>query len=677
MAEAVSVKNTDGNFICSVCQNRNKEMVLSSCFHTFCTDCLQIQVSKMGKERTYLCPLCKATVTLPASFVRNYKEHFDKWDNGANAFKVNVFCDICLDRKIAVSRCLQCEESLCEACTNAHLRMKSSRYHGQRVVPINGHKLDKYSDFLEDTRYCPRHRNEEIIVVCKQCKVLLCLVCKHLEHKNHVTKNITEDAVYIRHKLSKMLQSQMGYSENLQMQLRMMENKKQQYPKELDQELSKVRLQATKLHNAIEQEKNDAEKELVTHYNESTSMSAKVEENLNQDYQDYIKLSREAQSLLDSNNDVYVVRKGESVYEKLSKIESQSSTLSNTDQDKPEKKFVAGKIDKKQMSNLVGHVTLANNSKVVRIWTARSSASNRLYRQAPAGNQRRESVSTVSTHSQFGSHPELLNQIWLPFTDSLGYVYGIAPAGNQQVWVTLLDHKYIILIDQQGIVKKKVEIGTICEDITSDGEGGCFVTCPGNISIKRIYKSGEVRTILDNLIQDPHGIASLIHYDRHDCRMRQELYVCFTEPKGLESTVTNPSQHGCIRSLSFSGSDLGISFPVRSPVRVAVAPDTMMLAIVDHSNGCVMVTDKSGQFVQALYCGRDNFMFRPLGVCFDGNGCVLFADWQSGKVCHMTPDGSLVNDLITGLDGPQSLAITNGDTLWIGTKLGKIYVYRI
>ncbi|XP_060595338.1 uncharacterized protein LOC132749546 [Ruditapes philippinarum] len=660
MAEALSVSNKGRKLVCSICQKTFEEMTVSSCFHTFCLDCLRGQVSTFGRS-TYCCPICKASVNLPGEVISDLtKDNYDVDDISSSS--LNQTCDICSDGRMAINRCMQCQESLCHACTNAHIKMKASRYHRHQVIPLRD---DLFTDDLERSRslkYCWRHRNEEIKFVCKECDVVLCMICKLMEHKDHVTKPVSEEASIVREKLTSLLQRQVGLGEMLKSKVNGSESRETNFPQQFEQELSKLNFQASKMHAEIETEKQKVEKELKLYYGDNLSKYEKDKESLRRDFEEYSKVNTEALQLLNSKDEAYVVGKGSFLYKRLNEMEENTRDITETPPVKPLKHFNYGTIDPDQLQRMMGYVC----EKKPQI-----SQSQEYDQRLPQDlmNQREQSIA-----ASFYGNLKLLSKFTVPFNDGIGYVYGIGPINQSNAWVTLLDHKTVTLMDTKGTIVSSVDVDDVCEDVTGNSDGDGYITCPRTKCIKRVTSYGQVNDVLAQLQQDPHGICLRSIGDTQRSDMITELYVCFTETRGATMPLFE-NQKGCLRVFSEDGDDLGRGFHLQAPVRVDAHADTNALCVSDYSNGCVTVCDLSGQYVKAIYTGEDDQEpFKPLGVCFDAIGNVIIADWSGNRVCLISQDGEYIKTLVSDIEGPQSVAFNN-NLLWVGSKFGKVHVF--
>ena len=655
MATAMSTKNEKRELSCSICRSTMPEMTVSSCFHTFCKKCLDGHIRSSRSKTQYECPICNTSVTLSSELGKNSLRDPRRPESVYTGIPWNEYCDICSGKVPGVNRCLECNESFCDNCTMVHMRMKASRYQGHRVVPLwDDATMPPYD---ETQKFCPRHRNEEIIVVCKQCKVLLCLICKLMEHEHHVTRLISEEAEDVRRNLSDVLQHQIGLSESLHTKKEMLHSNKSHIARGLDNEIAKIRHQASKLELQIDKEKTEKERELIEHYESLHRNNTNASEVVNEDFEEFASISKKAQFLLDHNDDVGLVREGPGLYAKLSELEQNRTPLNVGN---PSKTFVPGSINERSIDQMLGYVGDRDSIPV---------------------NRSRESLPTSSAASErpvTGSvallRASLVSSFQIHFLDTIGYIYGIAPVGNNKAWVTMLEHPEVTLVDVNGTVIDQVHVGEACDGVATDWHGGCFVSCPNSQSVKHIivYGATKLETILENLSKDPHGIATM-----RTERGSEELFVCFTDTRGIGAAAYD-SPKGCVRLFSFMGDDHGVSFTVQAPVRIDVDSKSELLCISDHSNRCVLVCDKTGKFVKALYTGDDTpGEFRPLGVCFDPFGGVLIANWKSGKIQRITVEGDLIQNLLVDLDGPQAIAVDDSRQLWVGCKQGRVQVYKL
>ena len=187
MAEGGSDEIIDKQ-VCSLClETYMKEPKLLSCFHSFCFNCLEKYVKENVKDNEFKCPLCNDSIVLPEGGVRNFETNI--YIDIEALSKLKHHCDLCGPDVDAANHCTECNENYCKRCTEMHTRMKLSRTHSLINVDLSGDKRT-----VTKTLYCEKHPKEEVKVICKDCDMMLCLVCKLTDHEKHTSIDIEDVA---------------------------------------------------------------------------------------------------------------------------------------------------------------------------------------------------------------------------------------------------------------------------------------------------------------------------------------------------------------------------------------------------------------------------------------------------------------------------------------------------
>jgi len=84
--------------------------------------------------------------------------------------------------------CVECQEYLCEMCTNAHKTVRLTENH--QVISLeemkDGNQMNVISKSISNSQiYCQIHQEEEIKLFCEDCKLSICSLCvpQHPSHK--------------------------------------------------------------------------------------------------------------------------------------------------------------------------------------------------------------------------------------------------------------------------------------------------------------------------------------------------------------------------------------------------------------------------------------------------------------------------------------------------------------
>ncbi|XP_036599779.1 transcription intermediary factor 1-beta-like [Trichosurus vulpecula] len=207
---------------CGVCQELlrpEREPRLLPCLHSMCRQCLLLGPSSTlgcatgtaaepaagnneGEGAVVDCPVCKHQC-LAKDIVENYFMR----DSGAKAAPdpedANQCCTSCEDNAPATSYCVECSESLCETCVEAHQRVKYTKDHTIRSTD------PAKSPDGEHTIYCSVHKYQPLALFCESCDTLTCQDCQLSAHKDHQYQFL-EDAVRNQRKLLASLVKRLG-----------------------------------------------------------------------------------------------------------------------------------------------------------------------------------------------------------------------------------------------------------------------------------------------------------------------------------------------------------------------------------------------------------------------------------------------------------------------------------
>ncbi|KAL3890157.1 hypothetical protein ACJMK2_002449 [Sinanodonta woodiana] len=110
---------------CSICMDIFKNPKLIPCHHSFCYKCLEDYVKVNLTNGRFNCPMCRKSVELPPGGVASFPENFYIDSDSSET----IPCDICGPKSVACSRCLDCEDNLCQACCYVHEKLKPTRNH--------------------------------------------------------------------------------------------------------------------------------------------------------------------------------------------------------------------------------------------------------------------------------------------------------------------------------------------------------------------------------------------------------------------------------------------------------------------------------------------------------------------------------------------------------------------
>ena len=176
---------------CSICGDLFTDPKTIPCLHTFCKQCIEKSIESNKKMASIVCcPLCRTSLarddisSVPTNFTINrLVEIFGKRkETGKSLASKEMKCSSCEEGLPATTWCVECENSLCKHCNDAHQRMKAFKYHN--TVPVE--------DFVKNPKLilstpekpesCKSHGKQALDLYCKTCSSLICRDCTLKDH---------------------------------------------------------------------------------------------------------------------------------------------------------------------------------------------------------------------------------------------------------------------------------------------------------------------------------------------------------------------------------------------------------------------------------------------------------------------------------------------------------------
>ncbi|XP_067651270.1 uncharacterized protein [Haliotis asinina] len=179
---------------CTICTEMFENPCTLMCNHTFCRKCI-VSYTKSRPEvisaKSLPCPLCLrlTKVTNPDRPVVEWADDLPPSDDiqgllasvGPVSRLDITYCRYCKeegDATPATSWCSVCDDALCDRCVRMHNRNSSARHHD--VVGIS-----EEMKFRRKRRVmCTDHKDEEIKLMCKDCKKAVCQTCCIIYHRH-------------------------------------------------------------------------------------------------------------------------------------------------------------------------------------------------------------------------------------------------------------------------------------------------------------------------------------------------------------------------------------------------------------------------------------------------------------------------------------------------------------
>ncbi|XP_014664112.1 PREDICTED: tripartite motif-containing protein 2-like [Priapulus caudatus] len=186
-------KPIDKQFLnCGICLERYQTPKVLPCLHTFCERCLGEYIPP--QSLTLTCPICRQQSILPERGVAALQNNFFI-SNLMEVLMEPSLCTCCHRNASATSKCTDCGDLLCMACTDTHRGVTLTRSH--HVVSLSELAMSEYSDSdgrAETALMCPSHDSEQLRFYCETCETAICDFCAELEHVDHAV-TVLADAI--------------------------------------------------------------------------------------------------------------------------------------------------------------------------------------------------------------------------------------------------------------------------------------------------------------------------------------------------------------------------------------------------------------------------------------------------------------------------------------------------
>ncbi|KAL3890089.1 hypothetical protein ACJMK2_002385, partial [Sinanodonta woodiana] len=242
-----------------------------------------------------------------------------------------TYCDVCGPKGVACSRCLDCEENLCQACCYVHENSKMSRRH---KVSDLGTLEPEMKGKIRQRIFCDQHPEDEIRLVCKNCKALICVLCKTIMHENHASETVSDAAAEVK----KNIQIKMNRCSDKVRRITDSEREADALDKKInDAEMKEIKAledQRLQLINVIDQEVAKMKDKLQNVYKDLRQQNAALKRRMKEEQEKCSTATDNARQLIDQGTDIDVIKKASDIEQLLSTAMTETALYPMTRMDK-------------------------------------------------------------------------------------------------------------------------------------------------------------------------------------------------------------------------------------------------------------------------------------------------------------------------------------------------------
>ena len=207
--------NTTQYNICQYCDNIYQDPQILSCLHSYCLQC----ITKLHVEGTtsITCPTCNQSTTIPdggvSSLPRNVRLSQETKQDKILRKVTSTSpppCDSC-DENSPIAYCTECDHLLCNACFDAHQKLKVLRSHSSFTLKeaqnMSRDKLIKMlSSSSSSSPMCHDHDDQKLRIYCQQCAIPLCVECTIITHNGHPVHEVSKQIMQNKEEIQQGLE---------------------------------------------------------------------------------------------------------------------------------------------------------------------------------------------------------------------------------------------------------------------------------------------------------------------------------------------------------------------------------------------------------------------------------------------------------------------------------------
>ncbi|KAL3890303.1 hypothetical protein ACJMK2_002588, partial [Sinanodonta woodiana] len=218
-----------------------------------------------------------------------------------------MYCDICGPKGVASSRCLECEENMCQTCCNVHEKSKLSRHH--RISDLG--TLDpEMKGRIRQRIFCNQHLEEEVKLFCKDCKTLICVLCKAIKHENHTSETVSDAAAEVK----KNIQIKMHQCSDKLRRITDSEREAEALDKKINdaerKEIKALEDQRLQLINVIEEEVSKMKDKIQNVYKDIRQQNAALKSCMKEELKKCFTANDNARQIIDQGTHIDVIKTG-------------------------------------------------------------------------------------------------------------------------------------------------------------------------------------------------------------------------------------------------------------------------------------------------------------------------------------------------------------------------------
>ena len=610
---------------------------------------------------SFLCPICKSAIEVPQtnvhlfpvnSFLQDLCEMYDYKHEKERSCE---YCKYDGKKVFATSLCLDCQDNMCEECSNAHNRTKITR--GHKVIPYVQVQMDRYDIDIREYQQqkCKKHDNTAYTMFCDRCEVMMCSECKVESHDNHKWITLEKAVPKYQRQMKNLLKGIKQQIPSMHNYVKFLSNYDQSVVANQEKLTASIEKQTEMLHAMIDEQKAIYIEEINRAVDAERCAIEVKSKNLKTAGLSLQHNARYLSSLLNLGKSDEILSLHREINRRLTQLMHMQLDGAKT---KLRMNFVPGKSTSQNIQIVFGKMGIEH----------------------PPIGQAEDGLATASALVIQSILPNVRNTVELMMSfDAEGdgdskdvWPTGLAITKADEIVTVDRENKKVKIYDSMGIMKTEFKgqgenkLGSPF-DVAVLKSGDLAVTDHAAEDVKIFAMNGVLQLSIQGYFKYPRGIT---------VNSKGEIIVVDCQLKQI--TVHNPQTGQKIKTIEAKDSH-GSKLLV-DPYYVTVTPQDNIV-VTDTAAPNIKVFSSDGKYL-ANYGGygtRKDEVLQPYGVCCDHYGYTFVADNQNHRIHLLLPDGKLTKFLITKTDSlwhPMGVAINQKGYLVLTEALGKVKVYK-
>jgi DNA repair exonuclease SbcCD ATPase subunit len=178
--------------------------------------------------------------------------------------------------------------------------------------------------------FCDQHLEEEVKLVCKDCKALICFVCKAIKHENHATETVSDAAAEVK----KNIQMKINQCSDKVRRIIDSEREADAHDKKNNdaerKEIKALEDQRLQLIKVIDQEVANMKKKIQNMYKDLRQQNAALKRDIKEELKKCSTATDDARQIIDQGTDIDVIKKGSDLEQLLSTAMAETAQIPMT-----------------------------------------------------------------------------------------------------------------------------------------------------------------------------------------------------------------------------------------------------------------------------------------------------------------------------------------------------------